>query len=73
MSVIVLNAEMVSQFEQAGEFSELRDGTGRIVGFFQPVAGMQMTPPFSREEIEEHRKQPLGRPLADILKELPKR
>ena len=73
MSVIVLNAEMVSQFEQAAKFAELRDGTGRIVGFFQPATGLQMTPPFSREEIEEQRKQTTGRPLEDILKELPKR
>jgi hypothetical protein len=60
MSVIVLNAESVSQFEQAGEFAELRDATGRVIGFFHPANQPRVRSNLSREELEEIRRDRSG-------------
>ncbi len=73
MGFIVLNPESLNQFQHVGEPTELRDASGRVVGFFNPMAGHQVDPPFSHDEIEEDRKQRTGRPLEEILKGLPRR
>jgi hypothetical protein len=51
----------------------LCDVGGRALGFFSPLpddsqaADLQLDPPLSVAEIEELRKNPTGRPLAEIL------
>lgn len=38
MVALVANSEFQAQLMDACEFSEIRDGTGRLLGYFMPVA-----------------------------------
>jgi hypothetical protein len=54
---------------------ELCDGSGRTLGYFYPAGYEGLSEedrrgPFSDEEIERRRKEPGGKPLAEILKRL---
>jgi hypothetical protein len=55
---------------------EVRDPNGNFLGTFAPPYGKPppgYKSPFTDEQIEEFRKQPDGRSLADILGDLNKR
>jgi hypothetical protein len=75
MSIIVNDAILLKQLTQASGSVEVRDANGNFLGTFAPPPG-KLPPgvksPHTDEEIEEFRKQPGGRPLADILRDLEK-
>ncbi len=53
---------------------EVCDTSGATLGYFLPVETNGSAPaprsPFTREQLEEHRKQRVGKPLSEILKRL---
>jgi hypothetical protein len=74
MSVTVTDPVLLSQLA-AGDEVELADPSGRVLGTFVPSGLGKLPPgvrsPFSDEEMAERRKGPqIGRPLADILRDL---
>lgn len=73
MGYIVVNPEFVDQLRDARQPVEVRDSMGRVIGTFHPRSTANPSPPFSRGEIEEQRKQRSGRPLSEILDGLSKR
>ena len=79
MTPMILEPNLRSRFGQTDSAVELRDEQGQLVGYFVP-------PPLHRElilawsrthvsddELEHARREPAGRPLADILTELDQR
>ncbi len=79
MAQMILEPTLRSRFGQSESEVELRDEQGELVGYFVP-------PPLHRElilawsrshvsedDLEVARREPAGRPLADILKDLDQR
>ncbi len=76
MAIVITDPNLLTQLVQAFNPVEIRDANGNLLGTFAPPAGKMppgLTSPFSDEEIERRRKQPDGRPLADILRDLERR
>ena len=79
MSKIVVDAELGAKLAQAEGMLEICDPSGQILGVFHPVPwppgvkSLKDLSPYSDEEIEEFRKQPGGRPLREIWKDLDSR
>jgi hypothetical protein len=76
MTRIVVDSDLLSRLHGLSERLEFCDESGRTLGVFQPSApkvqpgeGVDGSP-FTREQLEEFRKQRTGRPLADILRDL---
>jgi hypothetical protein len=77
MSITVTDPTLLSQLATDAEV-ELRDPSGKLLGVFVPEGIGKLPPgvksPFTEDEMAERRKQPkVGRPLADILRDLEKR
>jgi hypothetical protein len=76
MSIVITDKALLQQFSQASDAVEIHDANGNYLGTFEPPYG-KLPPgvrsPHTDAEIEELRKQPDGRPLADILRDLEKR
>jgi hypothetical protein len=78
MKTVVLDSGLRAKLFDLTHSLELRDETGRVLGYFAPVVSKEPNPdegleiPFSEEEIREFMQQTGGRPLADILADLEK-
>jgi len=76
MTRAIAGPTLREQPNQFTEPTELRDESGRVLGYYHPLvtpgnlAGMGAQSPFSREEIESRRQQQTGRPLKEILERL---
>lgn len=73
MNRIVVNAELQAKLKSTQEPVQLCDENGQVLGVFRPAFNpdeWDLTSPFSKEELEEARKQKTGRPLRDILDDL---
>jgi len=75
MTKVTVDPELRAKLGDLQELVEFRDESGRVVGFFHPVASTsgasnQTSSPISDEEIEIARQQRTGRPLSDILADL---
>ena len=71
MTRIMLDAGTVAQLHNLNEVLEVCDESGKTRGFFHPTgSGQQNRSPFSREQLEEFRKQKTGRSLAQIIRDL---
>jgi hypothetical protein len=76
MSIVISDPSLLAQLAQVSDPVEIRDPNGNFLGTFAPPYGKPppgYKSPFTDEQIEEFRKQPDGRPLADILRDLEKR
>lgn len=78
MPYVVLDAPTLQKLGRLESFVEVRDETGKVLGWFAPcVDGMQLPkalrPKISQEEIERRSREGGGRPLADIMADLEKR
>jgi hypothetical protein len=82
MTQITLDPSTVSRFEGARERAAVRDPAvrdpaGRVIGYFepinQPLRASDIHIPFSDEEIEQFRREPGGRSLDEILRDLESR
>jgi hypothetical protein len=76
MSITVTDPALLFHLT-AGAEVEFIDSSGEVLGVFVPEGIGKLPPgvksPFSEEDLAEHRKQPkVGRPLADILRDLEK-
>jgi len=76
MAIVITDPALLAQLSQTSGAVEVQDSNGNYLGTFAPPIG-KLPPgvhsPFSMEEIERRRKQPDGRPLADILRDLENR
>ncbi len=76
MTKLTVDPELRAKLGDFQELVELCDESGRVVGFFHPVAPRsearisQTSSPISDDEIEVARQQRTGRPLAEILADL---
>jgi hypothetical protein len=74
MTKLTVDRELKAKLANFEDLIELCDESGRVVGFFHPVAANgvsnQARSPISDEEIEAARQQRTGRPLGDILGDL---
>jgi hypothetical protein len=76
MTKVTIDPELRAKLGDLRELVEFRDESGRVVGFFHPVARIsdtgdrQVASPISDEEIEACRQQRTGRPLAEIIADL---
>ncbi|MBW3597817.1 MAG: hypothetical protein KY475_11150 [Planctomycetes bacterium] len=75
MTRIVVDSALLTRLQGLNRRIEFCDTDGRTLGVFEPspdaVFGTGVDgSPFTREELEEARKQRTGRPLADILRDL---
>ena len=76
MTRLVLDAETAARFQNVSEQVELCDANGQTLGYFQPVNGQRAPTdldrqgPFTREQLEQFRSEPGGKPLSEILKRL---
>jgi hypothetical protein len=74
MTRIMLDAGTAAQLHNLNEVLEVCDESGQTRGFFHPAGpGQQNRSPFTREQLEEFRKQRTGRPLAHIIRDLEQR
>ena len=74
MSITVTDPALLSLLETEVNV-EIKDPTGRLLGVFVPEGLGKLPPgvksPFSDEEMERRRREPkVGRPLADIMRDL---
>ncbi|HEX7377196.1 MAG TPA: hypothetical protein VF278_08790 [Pirellulales bacterium] len=76
MTILTINAETSSQFNALADLAEIRDESGRILGYFHPLgsavveeAGIRRSP-FSVDELRGRQRQRSGRSLAEILAKL---
>ena len=73
MTKLTVDSELRAKLGGLQNLVEFCDESGRIVGFFHPVAltsQNRTASPISDEEIEAARVQRTGRPLPDILADL---
>jgi hypothetical protein len=75
MSIVITDASLLQKLTQATSTLDFRDPQGNLLGTFAPPQSKLPTTrsPFSDEEIERRRKEPDGRPLADVLRDLENR
>ena len=77
MTIVTLDASTLAKFQGIADYATIHDEAGRIVGFFcpniEPPRGpdRKIISPISDEEWERRRNEPGGRPLKDILADLP--
>ncbi len=69
MTQIVLDKGAVSLLDRADHRVEIRDESGRLVGYFDPAGDETdaVEVPFTDEELRRFAAEPGGRSLAEIL------
>jgi hypothetical protein len=78
MTRLVLDAATAGKLTNVHERLELCDASGRTLGHFHPAngengpTGEDREGPFTREQLEQFRNEPGGKPLSEILKRLEK-
>jgi hypothetical protein len=74
MTNIVLDADTAQKLRGAGQYLELRDPAGVVVGYFRPAVKpehyKQFEVPFTKEELDRFANEPGGRSLEEILRDL---
>jgi hypothetical protein len=76
MSRLVLDAATAGKFQAVHERVEVCDASGRTLGYFHPananngLSDEDQRGPFTREQLEQFRSEPGGKPLSEILKRL---
>lgn len=74
MTTITILDVILSQIQPGEQAVEVCDATGRVVGYFAPVATTEdyrrATPPVSNDELDRRSKAGGGRSLTEILGDL---
>ena len=77
MTSLTLDAGTLSRLQNLADFMEIRDESGRLLGYFHPLAsatGLQSnvrSSPFTDDELRERQQQRTGKPLSAVLATLP--
>ena len=74
MSIVITDPKLIAELDAATGTVDLTDPTGRFLATVTAPSG-KLPPgvksPFSDEEMERRRREPkVGRPLADIMRDL---
>ena len=76
MTKIMVDADMQAKLHAPDGLLEVCDSSGHTLGYFLPIekngAGTPARSPFTREQLEEFRKQRVGKPLSEIMERLAK-
>jgi hypothetical protein len=73
MTSLTVDSSTLNQLENLAGLTELRDRSGRVVGYFYPIAyGEGSQPavrpsPFSDDELRRRQQQRCGKPLSEVL------
>jgi hypothetical protein len=76
MTSLTVDSSTLRQFESLADLTELRDRSGRVVGYFYPsacAAGLAPTmrpSPFTDDELRRRQQQRCGKPLSELLGKL---
>jgi hypothetical protein len=76
MTSLTVDAATLSRLQDLAKFMEIRDESGRVLGYFHPLGrftGSQPTvraSPFTDDELRERQKQRTGKPLTEVLAKL---
>jgi hypothetical protein len=76
MTKLTLDDDTAAKLQSIHARAELCDSTGRIVGYFQPLddysdlSEEDRRGPYTREQLQQFRNEPGGKPLSEILKRL---
>jgi hypothetical protein len=72
MTKVLVDAATRAKFNNLEGMLEVCDETGKTLGVFHPVTESKpsVRSPYSREELEQLRKQRTGKPLSEILERL---
>lgn len=73
MSNLTLDPATAARLLAFAGLVEVRDQEGRVLGYFQPVGERvsQARSPLAQEELARRRLQHSGKPLAEVLANLP--
>ncbi|MBV9123919.1 MAG: hypothetical protein JO112_11225 [Planctomycetes bacterium] len=77
MTRLILDSNTLAKMNNLNDLLEIRDESGRLLGYFHPFissTGPQQgarRSPFTDEELQQRRQEPGGKPLSEILKNLP--
>lgn len=76
MTSLTLDAGTLNRLQNLEEFMEIRDESGRVLGYFHPVesaadtrAATQVSP-ISDDELRRRQQQRTGKSLAEVLAKL---
>jgi len=67
MTRVIFDERAIASVRGVDGVVEVCGEGGRVVGYFQHAPLHETKSPFTREQIEEFRKQRMGRPLSEIL------
>jgi len=74
MTAITIPETILSQIKPGEQAVEVRDATGRTIGYFSPLATLDdyrdTRPAVSDDELDRRSRAGGGRPLTDILRDL---
>lgn len=73
MHKMILDSGTSAKFDNIKDFVQLCDPGGRVLGYFTPrddEASGKIDCPFTEEELDRAVKEPGGRPLSEILRDL---
>jgi hypothetical protein len=76
MNEVTVDAALRARLNNLDDLLQVRDESGRILGYFHPVVepaasdATSIRSPFSTEELERRRSQRTGRSLEEILNDL---
>lgn len=76
MTSLTVDAATLGRLQNLANFMEIRDESGRVLGYFHPLApssGLQPTAhasPFTDDELRERQQQRTGKPLREVLAKL---
>jgi hypothetical protein len=70
MTRIIIDKAMLAKLHNLTEYLEVCDESGKRLGFFSPAVEESLDVPFSEEELDRFDREPGGRSLAEILRDL---
>ncbi|HEV3339061.1 MAG TPA: hypothetical protein VG125_01855 [Pirellulales bacterium] len=73
MTSLTLGTDALSELDNVADVVEIRDTSGRVLGYFHPLRSPSTAAsrsPFSDETLRQRQQQRTGKPLSDVLADL---
>jgi hypothetical protein len=75
MTILTLDPGISSRLDNLADLTEIRDQSGRVLGYFHPVRQVTGSndvrrSPFTVEELRKRQQQRTGKPLSELLAKL---